>query len=242
MNMASKPEGARRYRTIWVSDTHLGTRGCKAEFLLDFLRATESDTTRGVDTALFRPRPKAHFNGRPVFLFAGRVAVEKNIEAFLALDLPGTKVVIGDGPQLPALKARYPDTVFTGYKGGEELAEHIASADVFVFPTVYDPFGLVITEAMATGLPVITSAAAGAAELISPGTDGFVTAQPWDADAIAAHLAELRDSPSLRERVGAAARRRVEPLTWDRTAAETSRSTSPRGVYFTALTSRLPRI
>jgi glycosyltransferase involved in cell wall biosynthesis len=111
--------------------------------------------TRGVDTALFRPRPKVHFNGRrPVFLFAGRVAVEKNIETFLALDLPGTKVVIGDGPLLPALKARHPDTIFTGYKRGEELAEHIASADVFVFPSLTDTFGLVLLEALASGVPV----------------------------------------------------------------------------------------
>jgi UDP-glucose:(heptosyl)LPS alpha-1,3-glucosyltransferase len=96
-----------------------------------------------------------------------------------------------------------------------------ASADVFVLPTLYDSFGLVITEAMATGLPVITSRAAGAAELITPGVDGFVTNAPWDADGLAARLADLRDSPTLRERVGTAARRRVEPLTWDRTAAET---------------------
>lgn len=96
-----------------------------------------------------------------------------------------------------------------------------AAADVYVFPTVYDPFGLVITEAMASGLPVITSAAAGAAELITHGVDGFVTEQPWDVPAIATHLATLRDSPGLREAVGLAARRRVEPLTWDKTAEQT---------------------
>lgn len=111
--------------------------------------------TRGVDTTLFRPRPKADLGGpRPVFLFAGRVAVEKNIEAFLALDLPGSKVVVGDGPQLPALRARHPGAVFAGYKRGEELAEHIASADVFVFPSLTDTFGLVLLEALASGVPV----------------------------------------------------------------------------------------
>lgn len=111
--------------------------------------------TRGVDTALFRPRPKAHFNElRPVFLFTGRVAVEKNIEAFLKLDLPGQKVVIGDGPQLQELKLRYPDALFTGYKRGEDLAEHMASADVFVFPSLTDTFGLVLLEALASGVPV----------------------------------------------------------------------------------------
>lgn len=111
--------------------------------------------TRGVDTALFRPRPKEHFNdARPVFLFTGRVAVEKNIEAFLKLDLPGRKVVIGDGPLLPELKSRYPDTVYTGYKRGEDLAAHIASADVFVFPSLTDTFGLVLLEALASGVPI----------------------------------------------------------------------------------------
>ena len=111
--------------------------------------------TRGVDTALFHPRAKIHFNGRrPVFLYAGRVAVEKNIAAFLALDLSGQKVVVGDGPLLPALKARHPDAIFTGYKRGEALAEHMASADVFVFPSLTDTFGLVLLEALASGVPV----------------------------------------------------------------------------------------
>ncbi len=111
--------------------------------------------TRGVDTALFRPRPKLHLNGkRPVFLFTGRVAVEKNIEAFLKLDLPGQKVVIGDGPLLAELKSRYPDAIYTGYKRGEDLAAHMASADVFVFPSLTDTFGLVLLEALASGVPV----------------------------------------------------------------------------------------
>jgi len=111
--------------------------------------------TRGVDTALFRPRPKTLFNEcRPVFLYAGRVAVEKNIGAFLALDLPGQKVVVGDGPMLAALKAKHPDVIFTGYKRGEELAEHMAAADVFVFPSLTDTFGLVLLESMASGVPV----------------------------------------------------------------------------------------
>jgi glycosyltransferase involved in cell wall biosynthesis len=111
--------------------------------------------TRGVDTALFRPRPKRHFAGkRPVFLFTGRVAVEKNIEAFLKLDLPGQKVVIGGGPLLAELKSRYPGATYTGYKRGEELAQHMASADVFVFPSLTDTFGLVLLEALASGVPV----------------------------------------------------------------------------------------
>ena len=126
-----------------------------AQSLADFGFSNLKRWTRGVDTVLFRPRAKAHFNAkRPVFLFTGRVAVEKNIEAFLALDLPGQKVVIGDGPLLAELKARHPDAIYTGYKRGEDLAAHIASADVFVFPSLTDTFGLVLLEALASGVPV----------------------------------------------------------------------------------------
>ena len=112
--------------------------------------------TRGVDVAQFRPLNSTMFNGlaRPVMLNAGRVAIEKNLDAFLSLDLPGTKVVVGDGPQLSELKARYPDTVFTGYKTGDDLARALSAADVFVFPSRTDTFGLVMLEAMACGTPV----------------------------------------------------------------------------------------
>jgi glycosyltransferase involved in cell wall biosynthesis len=116
------------------------------------------DWTRGVDTALFRPdAPKAlhgHNLPRPIHLYVGRVAVEKNIKAFLDLKLAGSKVVVGDGPQRAALEAEYPDVFFVGAKEGEELASHYASGDVFVFPSRTDTFGLVILEAMASGLPV----------------------------------------------------------------------------------------
>jgi len=112
--------------------------------------------TRGVDTDLFRPRDKALFDHlpRPVSLYVGRVAVEKNIEAFLALDLPGTKVVVGDGPQRTELEKRFPKTVFVGARAGEDLARHYAAADVFVFPSRTDTFGLVLLEALASGVPV----------------------------------------------------------------------------------------
>jgi glycosyltransferase involved in cell wall biosynthesis len=126
-----------------------------AETLRQYKFSNLKRWTRGVDVSLFRPRPKTHFNGkRPVFLFTGRVAVEKNIEAFLKLDLPGQKVVIGDGPLLQELKLRYPGVVYTGYKRGEDLAEHMASADVFVFPSLTDTFGLVLLESLASGVPV----------------------------------------------------------------------------------------
>jgi glycosyltransferase involved in cell wall biosynthesis len=111
--------------------------------------------SRGVDTTLFRPQDKTLLDlPRPIHLFVGRVAVEKNIEAFLALDLPGSQVVVGDGPQLDLLKRRFPKAHFLGRKVGEDLARHYAAADVFVFPSLTDTFGLVILEALASGLPV----------------------------------------------------------------------------------------
>ena len=111
--------------------------------------------SRGVDVELFRPGDKSFLpDPRPISLYVGRVAVEKNIEAFLQLDVPGTKYVVGDGPQRPELERRYPAVRFVGYKMGEELARHVAAADVFVFPSRTDTFGLVLLEALACGVPV----------------------------------------------------------------------------------------
>jgi glycosyltransferase involved in cell wall biosynthesis len=111
--------------------------------------------SRGVDTDMFRPRDKDWLDlSRPVHLYVGRVAVEKNIEAFLALELPGSKMVVGDGPMLPALRQRYPSVHFAGARHGEDLARHYAAADLFVFPSRTDTFGLVMLEALASGLPV----------------------------------------------------------------------------------------
>jgi glycosyltransferase involved in cell wall biosynthesis len=110
---------------------------------------------RGVDSALFNPGRAGDLGlKRPIFLTVGRVAVEKNLDAFLSLDLPGTKVVVGDGPARPALEARYHDAVFLGTRHGEDLAAVYASADVFVFPSRTDTFGLVLLEALASGVPV----------------------------------------------------------------------------------------
>lgn len=130
--------------------------------------------TRGVDTALFRPDDVRLFGEGPVFLYAGRVAVEKNIEAFLSLDLPGVKVVVGDGPQLAELQARYPAAIFTGVREGRDLAQCYASADVFVFPSRTDTFGMVMLEAMASGVPVAAFPAIGPKDLVTPGVSGVL--------------------------------------------------------------------
>ncbi|MDW8343643.1 MAG: glycosyltransferase family 1 protein [Verrucomicrobiae bacterium] len=110
---------------------------------------------RGVDVELFRPGRKDFLEGaRPILLYVGRVAVEKNVGAFLALDVPGTKYVVGDGPQRAMLQRRYPAVRFVGMKSGAELAAHYAAADVLVMPSRTETFGLVMLEALACGVPV----------------------------------------------------------------------------------------
>jgi len=111
--------------------------------------------TRGVDTDLFRPDRAVDLAfPRPIFACVGRVAIEKNLEAFLSLDLPGTKVVIGTGPQEDELKRRFPDAKFLGLIENGKLAAHLASTDVFVFPSRTDTFGVVQLEALASGVPI----------------------------------------------------------------------------------------
>ena len=110
--------------------------------------------SRGVDADLFCPRESSVTWKRPIFLTVGRLAVEKNVEAFLRLDLPGTKLVVGDGPARAQLARQFPDAVFLGSRQGEALAEIYAAADVFVFPSLTDTFGLVLLEALASGVPV----------------------------------------------------------------------------------------
>jgi 1,2-diacylglycerol 3-alpha-glucosyltransferase/glucuronosyltransferase len=129
--------------------------------------------TRGVDTDLFRPRDVRKFGSdKPVFIYVGRVAIEKNIEAFLRLELDGQKVVVGTGPMLETLKARYPDVTFTGKLTGEDLAEAYASADVFVFPSITDTFGIVLLEAMASGVPVAAFPVTGPIDNVTLGVTG----------------------------------------------------------------------
>jgi glycosyltransferase involved in cell wall biosynthesis len=124
--------------------------------------------TRGVDTDLFRPDDPAELDlPRPIFMTMGRVAVEKNLEAFVALDLPGSKVVIGDGPQRAALARQYPKVRFLGEKTGQDLTSHLAAADVFVFPSLTDTFGVVQLEALACGTPVAAFPVTGPLDVIA---------------------------------------------------------------------------
>jgi len=132
------------------------------------------DWSRGVDTDLFHPRPKSSDIKRLLALYLDRVAVEKNIEDFLRLDIPGSKWVVGDGPARTELATKYPDVVFTGYKKGEELAALVAESDVFVFPSLTDTFGVVLLEAMASGVPVAAYPVCGPQETVKNGVNGWL--------------------------------------------------------------------
>jgi len=129
---------------------------------------------RGVDGDVFRPGARdqlAHLP-RPILLYVGRVAPEKNLDAFLSLQLPGSRVVIGDGPDRPRLQARYPTAVWLGRKRHEQLAAYYDAADVFVFPSRTDTFGLVMLEAMACGCPVAAYPETGPLHVVTPGVSG----------------------------------------------------------------------
>ncbi|WP_181702342.1 glycosyltransferase family 4 protein [Chthonobacter albigriseus] len=167
--------------------------------------------SRGIDADLYRPRPLSQSVldlPRPIFMNVGRVSVEKNLEAFLALDLPGTKVIVGDGPQRESLQRRFPDAVFTGAKFGEDLARHYASADVFVFPSRTDTFGNVILEALASGVPVAAYPVMGPLDIIGDAPCGAL-----DEDLRAASMKALTLS-----RV--AARAHALDYTWARSASQ----------------------
>jgi len=160
--------------------------------------------TRGVDTELFKPRSKDFLTAdKPVFLYAGRVAVEKNIEAFLDLELPGTKYVVGDGPAKTQLEGKYPEVVFVGYQKGELLAKHLAAADVFVFPSKTDTFGVVMLEAMACGVPVAAYPVVGPAQVVRNGVTGCL-----DNDLKTAALNALKINPQ-------ACRTEAEKYSWE---------------------------
>jgi glycosyltransferase involved in cell wall biosynthesis len=147
--------------------------------------------SRGVDQKRFRPRARSILDfPRPIFLHAGRIAVEKNVEAFLRLDLPGTKVVAGDGPARRQLESAYPEARFLGMQTTDRLAEIYASADVFVFPSRTDTFGNVMVEAMASGLPVAALPVPGPIDVLGRSGAGVL-----DADLRRACLAALGIPP-----------------------------------------------
>ncbi len=155
--------------------------------------------SRGVDVERFRPiagvRPP--YEG-PIWLYVGRVAVEKNIEAFLSLDLPGTKLVVGDGPVRPRLEAKYPAVKFVGALSGEPLARAYAGSDVFVFPSRTDTFGLVVLEALASGLPVAAYPVEGPRDVV-----GGAPVAVLDEDLRRACLGALEIAHNLKRNPGA---------------------------------------
>ncbi|WP_159992355.1 glycosyltransferase family 1 protein [Roseomonas sp. 18066] len=166
--------------------------------------------SRGVDTELFRPGPRDAFPDlpRPIFLHVGRVATEKNIEAFLALDLPGSKVVVGDGPARAGLQQRFPAAHFAGFRHGAALAAAYAAADVMVFPSRTDTFGLVLLEALACGTPVAAYPQPGPLTVLGDEPVGAV-----DDDLRRACLAALGADR-------AACRARAEGFSWQACAAQ----------------------
>jgi len=148
--------------------------------------------SRGVDCDLFGPHAKDLLGEhRPVWMYVGRVAVEKGIEDFLRLDLPGSKLVIGDGPARRDLERRYPSARFVGFLHGEELSRQIASSDVFVFPSRTDTFGLVLLEAMACGVPVAAYPVTGPLDVVVDGVTGVLSE-----DLRSAALAALKLDPA----------------------------------------------
>ncbi|MDP1962950.1 MAG: glycosyltransferase family 1 protein [Reyranella sp.] len=165
--------------------------------------------SRGVDITAFKPRlGDGHEGERPIWLYAGRVAIEKNIKAFLDLDLPGTKWVVGGGPQLAELKRHYKGIEFFGSVGTKELSMRYAQADCFVFPSRTDTFGLVMVEALASGVPVAGYPVPGPLDVVTvPGVGAI------DEDLRAASLAAVTGDP-------AACRRHAESFTWSRCAQQ----------------------
>ena len=166
---------------------------------------------RGVDVELFMPaagKGRIFSVPRPVAVYLGRVAIEKNIRAFLDMSFAGSKVVIGDGPDLSQLRKEYPAVNFTGYRTGKALAEHIADADVMVFPSKTDTFGIVMLESMACGIPVAAYPVTGPVDVIQNGNNGYV-----DDDLHTAVEEALKVDPE-------SCRRFAEQYSWENSAAQ----------------------
>ncbi len=165
--------------------------------------------SRGVDTDLFKPERAIKLNlPRPIFITSGRIAIEKNLEGFLGLDLPGSKVVVGNGPELPKLRMQFPEVTFLGHLKDEMLAAHIAAADVFVFPSRTDTFGIVQLEALASGVPVAALPVNGSRDVIGGSAVGVL-----DENLRAASMKALQVPR-------AACRAYALGYSWDRSAAQ----------------------
>jgi glycosyltransferase involved in cell wall biosynthesis len=180
--------------------TMVGTRSLMLELAERQIGRCLVHWPRGVDGTLFNPvrRDAAVYAGlpKPIWLYVGRVAVEKDLGSFLSLRLRGTKVVVGDGPDRAALVQRYPDTIWRGWRQGEELAAHFASADCFVFPSRTETFGNVLLEALASGLPVAARPSPGPLDLIETGINGALAESLSEAchGAIACSREQARES------------------------------------------------
>jgi glycosyltransferase involved in cell wall biosynthesis len=165
----------------WLRRFHGPSRSIMAptQVVVDDLRSNGFQNvklwSRGVDQDIFHPQESKRLNSEPpIFLYVGRVAVEKNVEAFLELDLPGSKWVVGTGPALEGIRVRYPRVNYLGVLEREELAKVYAAADVFVFPSKTDTFGLVLLEAMACGLPVAAYPVTGPRDVIGDSKAGVL--------------------------------------------------------------------
>jgi phosphatidylinositol alpha 1,6-mannosyltransferase len=186
--------------------------------------------TRGVDTLFFRPdkrseRWRREHGIRPeelIVVFVGRLVREKQLgslveilQKFRATGIPHRSVIVGDGPERDVIRKQLPQTLFTGFLDGEELANGYASADIFLFPSDTESFGNVTLEAMASGLPAVCADATGSRSLVEPGVTGFL-AKPGCADAFVECIRVLASDASLRHRMSIAARERSLRFTWDK--------------------------
>jgi glycosyltransferase involved in cell wall biosynthesis len=172
--------------------------------------------SRGVDIAAFKPLPREDVgDARPIFLYAGRLAIEKNIRAFLDLDLPGTKWVVGGGPQKKELERRYRHVRFFGSVGTEDLARYYGQADCFVFPSKTDTFGLVMVEALAAGVPVAAYPVPGPLDVVTDPSVGVL-----DEDLRTACLEAMSRDP-------ADCRRHAETFTWAECARQFRETLQP---------------
>jgi hypothetical protein len=153
--------------------------------------------SRGVDTNLFRPYgkdlPDFSTLPRPILLYVGRVTVEKNLREYLDIDTVGSQIVVGDGPDLASLEREYPDAYFLGALSGEKLARHYAAADLFVFPSIADTFGLVLLEACAAGLRVAAKPVPGPSDIFADNTAKDFAALDWDLGRAVETALQLRD-------------------------------------------------